>query len=346
MTFPTVVFGSASVTTPNTATFTDGNSIPSGGFILHIKPMINVGGSGIDIGFTYINQFGVTKTTAVSTAIAAGTTAGSHIKVVLEPGDTGIRDLISISYFAGGTAGDALSFESLNEGLGAPPFDIILTDSHDRNIAGSYWNEQLFSRSLDANFFDIFVTIPELYNSNPIMQIPLEFVSSSLYAFLPDMTILRFYAKEEEVSKLDKVSWLEEISGRDLTGYEYIVLKSWLESIVGQVISGYITNTSGQLIYNAIKLILISTTASTQQPTGISDALPVDPVTGLYQAFVKNVIYNDRYLIIQAGVGKYTSLKGGGTPSTINGSQTLPIPYNLQFECPSVVCDFDLTRKQ
>lgn len=345
MTFPTVVFGSASITAPSTATFTDGSSIPSGGFILHVKPTRTVGASGIDIGFTYVSQFGVTKTTAVSTAIAAGTSSGSFVKVVLEPGDTGIRDLIGISYFFGGTTGDALSFESLNEGLGAPPFDIILTDSHNRSIPGSFLDETTFPRFY-GNFFDIPVLLPEFYNSNPIMSIPMDLISSTFYAFLPETMISRFYAKEEDVSKLDKVSWMTEISGRDFTGYEYVILRSWLESIVGQVISGYVTNISNQIIYNAIKLILISSTASTQQPAGISDALPVDPITGLYQAFVKNVIYDDRYIIIQAGIGKYTSLKGGGTPSVINGSQTFPIPYNLQFECPSVVCDFDLTRKQ
>ena len=91
---------------------------------------------------------------------------------------------------------------------------------------------------------------------------------------------------------------------------------------------------------------MISPTASTSQPGGISDALPVDPATGLYQAFIKNISYTDRYVIVQAGVGKYTSLKGGGTPIYIDGSRTLPIPYNLQFECPTIECDFDLTRKQ
>lgn len=347
MTFAAVVFGTLSVTAPSTATYTDGNSIPTGGFILYVKPTINVGAAGIDIGFTYVNQFGVTRTTAVSTAISSGTTAGTHIKVVLEPGDTGIRDVISVSYFAGGTVGDSLSLESWNEGLGAPTFDFILTDSHNRSIPGSFMSDPNPFEFV-GNIFDISVEMPEFYNSNPVMSVPMDISSSDLTEFLPALMIDRGIPVIEEsvVKTTSTIEWIPDIQGRDLIGVELTLLKSWLESIVGQVVSGYVTNTNNEIIYNAIRLVLISPTASTSQPAGMSDALPIDPNTGLYQAFIKNVVYTDRYVIVQAGVGKYTSLIGGGTPYVINGSQTLPIPYNLQFECPTIECDFDVTRKQ
>lgn len=347
MTFAAVVFGTLSVTAPSTAIYTDGNSISTGGFILYVKPTVNVGAAGIGIGFTYVNQFGVTKTTTVSTAIASGTTTGTHVKVVLEPGDTGIRDVISISYFTGGTIGDRLSLESWNEGLGAPTFDFILTDYHDRSVPGSFMSDPN-PFEFTGNVLDISVEMPEYYNSNPIMSVPMDLNSSNLTEFLPELMVDRgTLAIEEDVTKTTNViEWIPEINGRDLIGVELTLLKSWLEAIVGQVVSGYITNTNDETIYNAIKLVLISPTASTGQPSGISDALPVDPNTGLYQAFIKNVVYTDRYVIVQAGVGKYTSLIGGGTPSVINGSQTLPVPYNLQFECPTIECDFDLTRKE
>lgn len=345
MTFPTVTFGSISVTGSGTYTYTDGGSISTGGFILYIVPTINIGAAGIDIGFTYINQFGMTKTTSVSTAVASGTTSGTHVRVVLEPGDTGIRDLIGINYFAGGTAGDNLSFQSWNEGLGAPAFDLILTDSFDRSVPGSFMVEPYLFQ-FTGNAHDLLSVIPELYYSNP--QVQMELPSLNLVAYLPELAIDRgIPIREEVVTKTTGIiEWITEPTTRTLTGYEFVLFKSWLESIVGQVVSGYITNMSNQIIYNAIKLVLISPTASTGQPAGISDALPVDPVTGLYQAFVKNVSYTDRYVIIQAGVGKYTSLIGGGTPTYIDGSKTLSIPYNLQFACPTIECDFDVTRKQ
>ena len=271
MTFTAVVFGTLSVTAPDTATYTDGNSIPTGGFILYVKPTVNVGAAGIDIGFTYVNQFGVTRTTAVSTAISSGTTAGTHVKVVLEPGDTGIRDIISISYFAGGTIGDSLSLESWNEGLGAPPFDFTLTDYHDRSIPGSFMSDP---NPFDfiGNVLDISVEMPEFYNSNPVMSVPMDLNGSDLTGFLPALMVDRGIPVIEEsvIRTTDTIEWIPEINGRDLTGVELTLLKSWLESIVGQVVSGYITNTNGEIIYNAIKLVLISPTASTQQPAGIS----------------------------------------------------------------------------
>ena len=345
MTFPTVTFGSVSVTGSGTYTYTDGGSISTGGFILYIVPTINVGIAGIDIGFTYVNQFGETKTTAVSTAVASGTTSGTHVRVVLEPGDTGIRDVIGVGYFAGGTAGDNLSFQSWNEGLGAPAFALTLTDSFDRSVPGSFMVEPYLFQ-FPGNIFDVLSIIPELYYSNP--QVQMELFSTNFVGYLPEPMIDRgIPVRVENITKSDgTLEWITEPTMRTLTGYELVLFKSWLESVVGQVVSGYITNTSNQLIYNAIKLVLISPTASTSQPGGISDALPIDPATGLYQAFIKNILYTDRYVIVQAGVGKYTSLKGGGTPIYIDGSRTLPIPYNLQFECPTIECDFDLTRKQ
>ena len=39
------------------------------------------------------------------------------------------------------------------------------------------------------------------------------------------------------------------------------------------------------------------------------------------------------------------SLIGGGTPAIIDANQTLPTPYNLQFDCPLVECDFDMSRR-
>jgi hypothetical protein len=343
MTFSTVVFGSISVTGSGTYTYTDGSSITTGGLILYIVPTRNVGGSGIDIGFTYINQFGVTKTTTVSTAVASGKTSGTHIQVVLEPGDTGIRDLIGINYFAGGTAGDALNLESWNEGLGAPALDLTLTDPFDRTVPGSFFPEP-YLFEFPGNTYDLLSTIPDLYYSNP--QIKMELSSSNKVAFLPETMIDRdISVREEGIIKSDgTLEWITGPTIRTIVGREFILLRSWLESVVGQVVSGYIQNISGDVIKNAFSLILMSTIPTEITPGGTSTVSDVNPDTGLYQTFLKEIIYDKRYIIIKVGV-KNVALEGAGIPAFVDGNQQLIVPYNLQFACPILDCDFNITRK-
>lgn len=340
---PVITFGSVTATTQ--AIYTPGSGISTGGFRLFVVPSVNMGPAGIDIGFTYIDQFGVEKTTTVTTAIAALTTSGTHIQVVLEPGDTGIRSLVGISYFAGGTPGDSISFESWNEGLGAPAFSITLTNPFDRTVPGSFIPD-MYLYEFTGFSYGISTVLQEIYSSNP--QVILALLGSDMVGYLPELMIDRAISAREDVitRTTNIIEWIPDPTMRTITGYEFPLLKSWLESVVGQVVSGYVTNTQNEVILNAIKLVLVSSSTSTSQPGGISDALPVDPTTGLYQAFIKGVVYTDRYVVVQAGVGKVTALIGGGTPAVIDGSKVLSIPYNLQFECPTIECDFDLTRKQ
>lgn len=136
----------------------------------------------------------------------------------------------------------------------------------------------------------------------------------------------------------------EQPTGKQLTARMYTVFKTWLESVVGQVVSGYVQNISGDVIRNAFSLILMSTTPTEITPGGTSAVMNVNPDTGLYQAFLKSIIYDKRYIIIKIGV-KNVALEGAGTPPFIDGSQKLEIPYNLQFACPVIDCDFNITRK-
>jgi hypothetical protein len=343
MTFSTVVFGSILVTGPGAFTYTDGNSIPTGGLILYIVPTRNVGSAGIDIGFTYVNQFGVTKTTTVSTAISSGTTSGTHVKVVLEPGDTGIRDIIGISYFAGGTPNDALSLESWNEGLGAPALDLTLTDPFDRSVPGSFVPEP-YLFEFTGDIYELLSTIPDLYYSNP--QVQMELTSSNMAGYLPNPMIDRdIPVREEGITRTDgTLEWITGPIIRTIPGREFILFRSWLESVVGQVVSGYVQNISGDVIQNAFSLILMSTTPTEITPGGSSIVSDVNPDTGLYQTFLKEIIYDKRYIIIKVGV-KNVALEGAGIPTYVDGNQQLIVPYNLQFACPTIDCDFNITRK-
>jgi hypothetical protein len=345
MTFTTVVFGSGVVNAPGNITYTDGGNISSGGFRLFLVPTRNVGAAGIDIGFTYVNQFGVTRTTTVSTAIAAGTTSGTHIQVVLEPGDTGIRDIVSISYFAGGTAGDRINFESQNEGLGRPPLGMSNTEPFDRTVPGSHIFEEYIGqwKGIDYPFISI---IPVPWYENPSMPIPMEMMKSTITDWISDLIIDRAtIAKTFNIAdKPEIIAWIPEpYSGRDFQGKNIFFFKSWLESVVGQVLSGYVQNVNGETIKNAFSMILMSP-ATDVNPAGVTTTSDVNPDTGLYQMFLKKLIYNERYVIVKIGV-KNIALEGAGIPTIVDGNQQLPIPYNLQFACPVKDCDFTITRK-
>lgn len=345
MTFSTVYFGRLVVTGVG-FNYIDDSSIPSGGFRLFIVPTRNIGAAGIDIGLTYVNQFGVTKTTTVSTAIASGTTAGTHIQVVLEPGDTGIRDIISVSYFAGGSIGDQLSFESWNEGLGRLPIEFGHTDVFDRTLPGAHIFEPILVEWKGKSFGPTYVT-PIMYYSSPGIIPPIRFSSSVITGYSPEVIVDRAtIIKAIEWSKGNEiVGWIPEpLSGNQYAGKPYFVFKSWLESVVGQVLSGYVQSVNGQIIKNAFSMVLMSTTPTETSPGGSSITADVNPDTGLYQAFLKKVVYDSRYLIVKIGI-KNIALEGAGIPTVVDGNQQLPIPYNLQFACPVKNCDFTITRK-
>ncbi len=133
-------------------------------------------------------------------------------------------------------------------------------------------------------------------------------------------------------------------TGREHIARLYMLFGSWLESVVGQVVSGYVQNVNGDTIRNALSMILLSPTSTGTTPGGTSTVSAVNPNTGLYQTFLKSVIYDKRYLIIRIGVRNIT-LEGAGIPTAIDGRQHLDIPYNIQFACPTIDCDFNITRK-
>jgi len=346
MTFQTVVFGTGVVTGPGAVNYSDGSSIPSGGYRLFIVPTKNLGNNPIDIGFTYVNQFGEIQTSSVTTAIAPNTTAGTHVQVVLESGDTGIRDLIEVSIFVGGSSGDNLSFESYNEGTGRPPIEIAKTEPFDRNVPGSHIFEPYLGLYKGKTIIIPSLT-PELYFSNPAI-LPMQLVRSSITEFISELIINRGITSITiDFSRAEMVSWIAEpLSTREFTGKDFFIFRSWLESVVGQVLSGYVTNTQNQIIKNAISLIMMSTAKTETAPGGASMIGDVDANTGLYQAFLKKLIYDKRYIIVQVATGKSVALEGAGIPAVVDGTKQLPIPYNLQFACPIINCDFDVTRKQ
>jgi hypothetical protein len=109
------------------------------------------------------------------------------------------------------------------------------------------------------------------------------------------------------------------------------------------VTSGYIQNINGETIKNAFTMILMSS-PTIDVPAGVTTTTTVNPNTGLYQAFLKKVVYDKRYIIIKVGL-KNVALESAGIPTVVDGNQTLPSPYNVQFACPVIDCEFNITRK-
>lgn len=358
MTFPTVVFGSMSITSPGTAIFTDGSSIPTGGFRLYVVPTRNMGSNGIDIGFTYINQFGAQRTSSITTAIAPNTTSGRHVQMVLEAGDTGIRDIMSVFINpTGGSTDDTFSFESWNEGIGRYPITVNSSDQFPDDRTARYFDgtpvhiPETITVEFKGKSYPIFSLIPEMYYSNPQIPVPITFNKSNITEFHPDVKIdISTITKpvnlaDERGVRKEIVEWISEtLSKNQYNGRRFFMFKSWLESVVGQVLSGYVQSVNGEIIKNAFSMILMSTTSTETSPGGSSTTADINPDTGLYQAFLKKVVYDSRYLIVKIGI-KNIALEGAGTPAVVDGNQQLPIPYNLQFACPVKNCDFTITRK-
>lgn len=345
MTFPTIIFGSGVITTPNNITYTDGSSITAGGYRLFMVPKKNLGGAGIDMRFTYTNQFGVMKTTSITTSIAAYTTTGTHIQVVLEPGDVGIQDLISVTVI-GGSVGDELNFESWNEGSGRIPLTISRA-YFDRSAPGAFLTDPLFVRDIYMTFIGKIASIPIFYAlPSPGIGIPFSLTTSQKIAVLPEISVERgIYSRFIDKKRANRIDWASEpYNIRVFTGRTILAFKSWLESVVGQVTSGYVTNLKGESIKNAMSLILISSAPSSLYPQGLTTATSVNPTTGLYQAFLKQVIYDKRYIIVKIGL-KNTALEGAGIPPVIDATKTVITPYNLQFACPTIDCEFSVARK-
>lgn len=340
MSFPTVIFGSGVVASPGNITYTDGASITGAGYRLFILSKKNMGPNGADFGFTYRNQYGELKTTSITTAVAPFTTGGTRIQAVLEAGDVGVQDVVNATIISG-NAKDEFSFESYNEGSGRLPLPIGNTLPFDRNAPGSRLDDP-FANQFKGRIIEAQKSVPTLQYLNPI-KVPIEIGISGWVAWIADAVVnrgipARFIDPSSRGIVVLRV--LEPLSNRVFAGTVIDVIRTWLESVVGQVVSGYVTNMKGDIIRNATTVIIISSGRSEFNQAGnVTD-------TGLYQLFIKGVIYDKRYLMVKVSATKTAGLTGAGYPVQIDGTKPLPIPYNLMFDCPVPNCDFNITRKR
>ena len=210
-----------------------------------------------------------------------------------------------------------------SDGRESPSFYSLIIDIYTKNIF----------RPLDLSKQSSYAT------PNPGMTVPIPLNISNIVAFTDISYDNGAVCKAIHLIRSDIIQWLDFFGPRILYGKSISVLKAYLESIVGQVVSGYIVNMNNDIIKNAISIMIMSTGKNDLNQVG-----NVNPDTGFYQIFVKNTIYDERYVIIQLGINKGLALNGAGIPPVIDGSQKLDIPYNIQFACPTIDCDFSITR--
>ncbi len=187
---------------------------------------------------------------------------------------------------------------------------------------------------------------PSFYpDANPQITVPVPIGKAYIYGVATDQPFSRGIVSKYFINiRGNRVQYKEEpIGARTFNGRAISSFSSWLESVVGQVTSGYVTNINDEIIRNAFNVVIMSTERTDVNPLGVTTTAIVNPNTGLYQIFLKKVIYDKRYVMIKIGL-KNVVLEGTGIPTSINGNLQLPSPYNLQFGCPTVNCDFDITR--
>lgn len=343
MSFPTVIFGTGAVISPGNIIYTDGDSITNTGYRLFILTKKNMGPNGADFGFTYYNQFGELKTTSITTALAPYTTAGTRVQAILEAGDVGVQNVVNATIIKG-NAGDEFSFESYNEGSGRPPLPINNTAPFDRTAPGARLVDP-FANQFKGRIIEALKSVPALYYSNPAIKVPMEIRRSERVARIADIIVNRGiparFIDPSFTKGIVVLRVLEPISNRIFAGKIIGAFGTWLESVVGQVVSGYVTNTKGDAIKNAITMILINSKIS-----DVNQTADVNADTGLYQLFIKKVIYDKRYLMVRISATKNIALDGAGEPAQIDGTKNLTVPYNIMFNCPVPNCEFNVTRKR
>lgn len=193
---------------------------------------------------------------------------------------------------------------------------------------------------------DTIISLPEFYPSaNPEIVVPVPLVRSNIVDISTDPLFDRNIVSMCLTNiKGDKVGWEPDSYGfRLFYGRAISTFSSWLESVVGQVTSGYVMNLDNEIIKNAFNIVIMSTARTDINPLGVTTTAIVNPNTGLYQIFLKKVVYDKRYVMIKLEL-KNVVLEGAGLPLLTDGNLQLPNPYNLQFACPSIDCNFDITR--
>lgn len=126
----------------------------------------------------------------------------------------------------------------------------------------------------------------------------------------------------------DQIEWMNMVRNkRDHTGLFIRYASSWDEATVGIVMSGYARDQRGEVILGGYKLVLESSTSPDRDIMGHSD-----PESGVFQVFVKDAIYDRRWLLVEyEGKAANISLAGHGTPKVLDGTKGPVSNQDLHF---------------
>lgn len=266
------------------------------------------------------------------------------IETVIAPGDIGIN------------MSDITKYEFLNLNLYIEIYDVdmsyMFTMTDVSNVLGGdmyLFFETMIPLSIAANIYH--VVIADFGNKGKILSVPIV-ATLTKYDFPGKGIVISSLGNIGIIypDKLNRATSITQIRARTSfvefgsIGKIVIILESVkatgprLPGII-QEISGYVIDTNNNIIKNAVKLIIAST-----ENSQLNQISGVNPVTGFYQTSIREAIFNKRFLMVQTT--KLVTLEGAGEPAIIDGTQKLPVPLNLMFNCPIPNCDFNITRKR
>ncbi len=128
------------------------------------------------------------------------------------------------------------------------------------------------------------------------------------------------------IRALDQAWLAESLSGRLENAKTIRYSKSWLESLVGQVVSGHVRDQDNSLLQNAFKVLLTSSFSFGKDIMG-----DVDPVTAVYQIFMKDTIYDKSFLLVNDPSLKKDLLYRQYGSLSLDGRQRIDV-IDLKFE--------------
>lgn len=262
--------------------FTDGSTNPIG-LEPYIDIMVQIGASPIDVTVTYVDQDGnAPETTTVSTSIPSGSSVGTLIKVALNTGDYGLRDITNIT-ITGGTAGDKFKIRSLFGAYWGKSFGVSKTVYDSRTV------DDLSGHEYNKPPMPVLVKNPPNYYPAPSPQMNgiILFVRRNWDSFLPEPVLNTYTGK---TFAFVARPWTV-FTGETLSGYQYTGKRFPLQSsLFGNIIAGYLRLPSGTLITDGFRVIF-------KNSSGFSVWGKCYP-TGVYQVLLDLQRYDKSYLIV------------------------------------------------
>jgi len=175
-----------------------------------------------------------------------------------------------------------------------------------------------------------------LLPANPLMRPTISLVKSTWDSFLIEtLSGQSFTGKVYILTKGEFTVWIPDtLSKYERVGKVFVIAAVWSESTVGQVLSGWVRNQNENIITDGVKVIVTSTYAE-----GLDQMGSVNKTSGFYQVFIRNTIYDGRYLLVELDTKTFdAAFRMNGLPILIDGTTSISSPQDLHFWKPTQIC--------